>query len=81
MYILGIHTSFTALTHDPSACLMKDGKVLGALEEERLNRIKTSVGYFPYRAIEKLLKSNNLDIKKIGLVVTTGVNHKDMKKK
>ena len=46
MYILGIHASFTALTHDPSACLMKDGKVLGALEEERLNRIKTSVGYF-----------------------------------
>ncbi len=81
MYILGIHASFTALTHDPSACLMKDGKVLGALEEERLNRIKTSVGYFPYRAIEKLLKSNNLDIKKIGLVVTTGVNHKDMKEK
>ena len=62
MYILGIHASFTALTHDPSACLMKDGKILGALEEERLNRIKTSIGYFPYRSIENLLKVNNINM-------------------
>lgn len=81
MYILGIHASFTALTHDPSACLMKDGKILGALEEERLNRIKTSIGYFPYRSIENLLKVNNININQIGLIVTTGVNHKDMKEK
>lgn len=36
MYILGINSVF----HESSACLLKDGKVLVAVEEERFNRIK-----------------------------------------
>ncbi|MBM3304188.1 MAG: hypothetical protein FJY76_03750, partial [Candidatus Aenigmarchaeota archaeon] len=40
MYILGISQG-----HDASACLVKDGKVLAAAEEERFNRIKHSVGF------------------------------------
>ena len=36
-----------------------------ALEEERFNRVKTSVGYFPYFSIAEILKRNNLKIKDI----------------
>ena len=36
MYILGIGD----VTHDTSVCLMKDSKVLVAIEEERLTRVK-----------------------------------------
>lgn len=36
MYILGINAAY----HESAACLIKDGKVVFAVEEERLNRIK-----------------------------------------
>lgn len=39
MYILGVSQG-----HDASACIIKDGRVLAAAEEERFNRIKHSVG-------------------------------------
>jgi len=39
MYILGVSQG-----HDASACLVKDGKIVAAAEEERFNRIKHSVG-------------------------------------
>ena len=38
--ILGIHASFTANTHDPSICLIDNGKIIFAAEEERFNRNK-----------------------------------------
>ena len=43
MIILGIHSAFSAMSHDPSAALMINGKIVSALEEERLNRVKTSL--------------------------------------
>ena len=39
-YILGINE----LYHDISVVLLKDGKILGVVEEERLNRIKHTPG-------------------------------------
>ena len=36
MYILGI----SALYHDAAAVLLKDGKIVGAAQEERFSRIK-----------------------------------------
>ena len=68
MKILGIHASFNGINHDPSACLMIDGKIMMALEEERFNRVKTSVGYFPYYSISEILNRNKLSIKDIDLV-------------
>ena len=56
MVILGIND-----THDSSAVLFKNGKVLGYLQEERLARSK-SIGCFPYRSINFLL--SNFSIKK-----------------
>ncbi len=40
MYVLGVSHG-----HDASACMVKDGKLIAAAEEERFNRIKHSVGY------------------------------------
>ena len=50
-YILGIACGY----HDSSACLVKDGKVLGAVEEERFTGIKHDAS-FPTNAIQWLYK-------------------------
>ena len=81
MKILGIHASFNAINHDPSACLMINGKIVTAIEEERLNRVKTSVGYFPYKSISAILKNNKLKMKNIDLVVASGLTYKPLKDK
>ena len=52
MLILGI----SAYYHDSAACIIKDGKVIVAIEEERFTRIKHDNG-FPYKAIEFCLKN------------------------
>ena len=36
MYTLGINAAF----HDPAACLVRDGEVIAAAEEERFTKIK-----------------------------------------
>ena len=46
MYILGI----SAFYHDSAACLIKDGKIIAAAQEERFTRIKHDAG-FPHHAI------------------------------
>lgn len=55
MYTLGI----SAYYHDSAACLLKDGKIMVAIEEERFSRIKHD-NSFPYKAIEFCLKSQAL---------------------
>ena len=56
-YILGI----SAFYHDSAAALLKNGKIVGAIQEERLSRIKNDSSY-PYYAIEYLLKQENISI-------------------
>ena len=46
------------------ACIIKDGNLLYAIEEERLNRIKHWAG-LPNKSILEALKFTNLDIKEI----------------
>ncbi len=53
--ILGVNT-FHA---DSSACLIIDGKLIAAIEEERLNRIKHYAG-FPAKAIKECLIIGNI---------------------
>ncbi len=36
MYILGINSAY----HEPAACLIKDGRIVAAVEEERFNRVR-----------------------------------------
>ena len=50
MYILGI----SAFYHDSAACLIKDGEILAAAQEERFTRIKHDSS-FPQKAIQYCL--------------------------
>ena len=63
MVILGIN-SFHA---DSSACLLINGKIRVAIEEERINRIKHWSG-LPILSIEECLKNENISLKDIDYV-------------
>ncbi|MBI2495599.1 MAG: carbamoyltransferase, partial [Candidatus Omnitrophica bacterium] len=66
MWILGISTGFA---HDPSATLLQDGRVVMAVEEERLDRVKYGKG-FPHRAIARCLEHAGIawsDVSAVGL--------------
>jgi carbamoyltransferase len=62
-YILGLNCYHA----DSSACLLKDGKVLIALEEERINRIKHWAG-FPTLSIKKCLEFEGINIDNVDYV-------------
>ena len=44
MMILGINGGFRQGYQDVSACLIRDGELITAVEEERLSRVKFSAG-------------------------------------
>lgn len=60
MYILGISCFY----HDSAACLIKDGKIIAAAEEERFSRIKHDNG-FPKHAVEFCLKKAGIKAKNL----------------
>ena len=64
MYILGI----SAFYHDSAACLIKDGEIIAAAQEERFSRKKHDSS-FPYFAIQYCLKESQIDAEKINNVV------------
>ena len=64
MYILGI----SAFYHDSAACLLKDGEIVAAAQEERFTRKKHDAG-FPYNAIKYCLKEAKIDSEQIESVV------------
>tara|TARA_B100000686_G_C16782278_1_gene972767 strand:- start:38 stop:1891 length:1854 start_codon:yes stop_codon:yes gene_type:complete len=67
MVILGVATE-----HCSSAALMINGKIIGAIQEERLTKCKNQVA-FPKKAIDELIKIHlGGDIKKIDQVVFGG---------
>jgi len=68
MFTLGIN----AVYHDPSACLVKDGVVLSAAEEERFTHIKHgkrpvpfSTWELPFHAIEFCLRDSGIELKDV----------------
>lgn len=63
MYILGIN----AYHGDASACLIKDGVLLYAVEEERFTRVKHNAG-FPKESILFCLSSENIKLDDISFV-------------
>ena len=60
MYILGISCYY----HDSAAALLKDGKVIAAVEEERFSRNKFDDS-FPKQAIGWCLKESGISPKNI----------------
>lgn len=64
MLILGI----SAYYHDSAACLVHDGKIVAAAQEERFTRIKHDPS-FPQHAIDYCLTSQNVNPEQIDHVV------------
>ena len=62
-YILGVNCYHA----DSSACLLLNGKIIVALEEERINRIKHWAG-FPLLSIKKCLEFGAINIGDIDYV-------------
>ena len=68
MYTLGINAAY----HDPAACLVRDGVVLSAAEEERFTHIKHgkrpvpfSTWELPFHAIEFCLRHAGIELKDV----------------
>lgn len=59
MYVIGLHND-----EDSGACLMKDGVILEAISEERLNRTKLYKG-LPTKSLEYLFDKYNLSVESI----------------
>jgi carbamoyltransferase len=60
MYILGIN----AYHGDAAATLIKDGRLVAAVEEERFNRVKHCAG-FPDQSIQYCLRAAGIDIEQV----------------
>ncbi len=63
MYILGI----SAYYHDSAACLVKDGEIIAAAQEERFTRKKHDFN-FPLHAIQYCLKAGEISAKELDYV-------------
>ena len=63
MYILGISCYY----HDSSAALLKDGKIVAAVQEERFTRKKHDTS-FPVNSIKYCLSNQNISIKDIDYI-------------
>ncbi len=63
-YILGI----SAFYHDSAACILKDGKIIAAAQEERFTRKKHDPSY-PHNAVEFVLEYSNLRLSKVDQIV------------
>lgn len=64
MYILGI----SAFYHDSAACLILNGEIIAAVQEERFTRIKHDP-VFPKKAIEYCLREARISVDQIASVV------------
>ncbi|HEY7531936.1 MAG TPA: carbamoyltransferase [Nitrospiraceae bacterium] len=64
MHILGI----SAFYHDSAACLVQDGEIIAAAQEERFTRKKHDPG-FPHRAVEYCLSEGGIGIKDLKYIV------------
>lgn len=63
MNILGISCYY----HDSAACLIKDGVIVAAVQEERFNRVKNSAD-FPVKAINYCVQAGNISFNDIDYV-------------
>src|SRR2546422_10144005 len=75
VYVLGVSMS----NHDRSACLLKNGQVVAAMAEERLDRRKRSEGFYgenargivlpPMAAITYVLRQARIKLQDVDLFV------------
>lgn len=72
MVVLGINGGFRPGYQDVSACLVEDGHVIAAIEEERLSRIKFSAGRLPFLSVREVLEAGKLKIQDVDCVAFHG---------
>ena len=73
MIILGIHGNVfntNGVVNESSASIVKDGKLLACIAQERLSRKKVD-GKFPFKAIDEVLKISNLAIADVDTISIT----------
>lgn len=70
-YILGLNTTY----HELSACLIKNGQLVAAIEEERFSRIKrgkkalvNNPDIIPFAAINYCLKQENISLRDVDYI-------------
>ena len=67
-FLLGISCFY----HDSAAVLIRDGEIISAVQEERFSRKKHD-SRFPENAVKYCLKSNNLDLRTLGMIRDTSM--------
>ena len=70
MYILGITDG-----DDAGAVLLKEGRIVAAVNEERLNRMKMSIG-FPKLSISEVIRLGGIESRDIGHVAVAAFAEK-----
>ncbi len=63
-FVLGI----SAFYHDSAATLIKDGKIISAVQEERFTRIKHDSS-FPINSIKHVLENSNIKVNELDAIV------------
>ena len=71
--ILGIST-----THETGACVVKDGQILSAINEERMSRIKLDDAFPPTRSIREAIQVAGINPKEIDAVAVSGLEPRDL---
>jgi carbamoyltransferase len=78
MYILGINGGVRSNNQDASSCLLKDGRVIAAAEEERFLRIKFANGVLPANAIRFCLEFANISIHDVSYLAFPGITYSNI---
>ena len=78
MYILGINGGVRSGNQDASACLLRDGKLVAAAEEERFLRIKFANGVLPKNAIRFCLEFADISIHDVSYVVYPAITYSNI---
>jgi carbamoyltransferase len=66
MYTLGLNAAY----HDPAACLVKDGELIAAAEEERFTHVKHGKRAIPFSTYELPFHAIDYCLKEAGIVLT-----------
>ena len=76
MIILGLNINHA----DSSACIIVDGKIVAAIEEERFVRIKHYSG-FPFNSIKFCLETSSLNLNEVNFVTLNCSPSSNLKEK
>ena len=77
--ILGINGGTKPGNQDSSATIIKNGKIIACVEEERFIKIKHAPGVLPENAVKFCLKKADISIKEVDYIVFAGATYTNMK--